>query len=415
MSCSGCCDCKAPQCKLITQNQRPSNGVWNVNKLFAKQVVCTPNVCSKNGIVNVAGIKLGDSIIDLNAGLNVGDRSCYTTGLVLQVNTNQTGGTWTELSLTSDTQIFAGNNTNNCLFIGSDDIPTGFRYTPKLAEAGLSEDSTWEYWDGASWVKIMIMVSQSVKPHDTYANTPFERVSADPENVRFQDVSTSWVKNTLNGIDKYWVKVCLTAPITTIPVISDLCLLASHTHIGNDGYTEYFGTAMPHKELIFHRKLLETVNGQLPSGGDIKISMDNTWSINGVRNRFRDGQIDSLSGVFRISFGTATSSLLMLTMSWFPTTAAAGDGLLEFQYTSIKLGDNLQNGGSSVITTIAQPVPMPEVIGELTKTTLMLPIDTLNTFEMLAIRITRLGTDVLDTYTGDVVLVDLAATVEAWF
>ena len=96
-----CCPCSKACPPPFDINARPKNGVLTTNKVIAKQCVNTPYICSSQGLVNVAGVVFGGDEIKLNAGLVIGEKSCFTNGLVLQTNDNIIAGTWNVLDLTT--------------------------------------------------------------------------------------------------------------------------------------------------------------------------------------------------------------------------------------------------------------------------------------------------------------------------
>lgn len=412
MSCKACCDCRTPTCALIPNNQRPSNGVWKVNKLFAKHGICTPCICGPNGTVNICGTIIGNGNGNGSefSCATFGERNCYTEGLVALTNDNGEIGNFTEIDLaTAQYDVLAGNTTDNCFYIGSDDVFVGFKYIPKVAEMGLSEDSVWEYWDGAMWVSICLMVSQSVSPHAQFANTPFERTTVNFENVRIQDVSTSWMKNTLNGINKYWLRMCLTSNITNIPNICTLQLIASHTKICEGGFLEYFGSSQTEQELVFHRKLLEEVD-QPPVVEDLDLT--STFIIKNALTEFQSNQDRNLGSIFRIPRCVNTGEKLKLAFTWYVKDNTAGTVEWFIEYVPIQSG-NIING-MLPSTTVSELVPVNNQLEELIMTTVEIPIATLMPFNLLGIKIERQGMTNPDSYNGNAVLVDFASYVKCW-
>jgi len=413
-----CCPTKVC-CKSLIPSQRPANGVFKSDKIIAKSCISTPLICGgPSGKINVNGIIIGGPQIDFNASITAGNNPCITPNAVLLTNTNLTVGGWETVDLNaSQYNILPGNTVNNCLFIGSDvNTMAGFSYVPKLAEVGLFEDSSWEYWNGASWMSFALMVAESVEPHTQYANTPFERVVSNAENVRFETmINMNLVKLELNGLNKFWIRMCLTTNIASIPAVCSFKLISSHTLIGPDGFTELFGKAMPTRELIFHRKLLETVNGIVPTSEDMRLKP--SFFIDGISNEFVATQIDALAGIFRIPFGTATNCKIMLCIGWYPITTNVGDVDWNIEFIPIKQGTILNNllppGLSS--STLQNIGSTTGINGELMFTTFEVPILTLVPLELIAIKIFRNGPSAQDTYTSSAVIADVSANVKVWY
>lgn len=408
-----CCPCSKACPPPFDINARPKNGVLTTNKVIAKQCVNTPYICGPQGLVNVAGVVFGGDEIKLNAGLVIGEKSCFTNGLVLQTNDNIIAGTWNVLDLiTSPLELLSGSTTNNCLYIGADEEFVGFCYDPNNNVAGLSGVSSWEYWNGATWEPRLLMASQTVAPHNQYANTPFERVSADPENIRINTVP-DWAKLELNGSEKYWLRLCLTADAVGVPEVNNFKLLASHQSVSPQGFTQYFGEAELTRELVFHRNLLESVNAESPS--DIDIDLTGTFSIDARDNSFNNTRDDNMGGVFRIPKSTATENKMTVCIAYYPNNAVDGNVEVGIEYLALKQGDIVNGGLMSKTVKIVQPVLAVDV-KKLTLFEFELPIDTVKPYEMIAIRFFRDATadNPTDTYAGDIVVTDISAVVKYW-
>jgi len=412
---NSCCPCSNTCPPPL--NARPANGVFTTNTVKAKYCVNTPYICGPAGKVTVAGVVLGGDSVKLNAGLIVGDKSVYTQGLITQTNDNLLAGTWDILNLNLQppvsTPILAGSTTNNCLYIGSDDEFVGFVYNSDNNVPSFVADSSWEYWNGTIWTPRLLMVTQTVSPYNQYANTPFERVSSNPENVRINPVA-DWATLALNGNTKYWLRLCMTNNAVGVPNVDSFELLANHQTIGGNGMTQYFGEAELTRELVFHRNLLEGVNGLSPSDRDIDLT--GTFSIDAKDNSFNDTVFDNMGGVFRVPKSTATENKMTICIAWYPDDAVNGDVEVGIEYLALKQGDILD--GFSLLSTTVKMIH-PVVSADLKKLDLLefeLPIDTMKPYEMLAIRFFRdaRAGNLADTYAGDIVVTDISAVVKYW-
>ena len=364
--------------------------------------------------------------VDLPSSLCVGEGGKYTEGMVVQSNTNDTNGVWLDLTSVAigptnpvlSPQQFAilqGNTANNALFVGADQPFFGICYIPNIAFPGLSNDSVWQFWNGASWQTFNVMAAQSVQPLDQFANTPFERSSGTQENLHFMNSMTNtWQTLTLNGFNKYWIKVILTGAIGTIPEITTLKLIPSYKLIDVDGHQEYYGFAKKCHEIVFHRKLLETINSQVPPSDDINFTA--TMVINAVNNELANGATDAIGGTLRIPCSTCTSDAVQIFISWFPLTNNAGDVELEIEATQARVGDNINNN-SLASTIFSQITNVPaNNSGVMFQTVFNIPINTLVPTELLAVRIFRdaSGGNPDDTLTGNIALADVTGEVKSW-
>ena len=404
------------------------------NVVLASRFVQTPLIQGPGGgsqAVTVGTTEFGgtSSVIGtLNkpSSLSVGEGGQYTESMIVQSNSNGISGTWLDLTTLAvgpsnpaqSPQQFAilqGNTTNNALYIGADQVFHGVAYIPNVATSDLSQDSQWQYWNGATWTQFNVMVSESVQPMDQYADTPFERASGTEENMRFDSLMTSsWQKLVLNGNNKYWVRIILTNNILIIPEVTTFTLSPSYTLIGNDGRQQYFGFARVVRELVFHRKLLETINSQVPSNTDIDFTP--SLQINSVANVLANNVIDAIGGTIRIPCGTCTACPLLFYVSWIPLTNNAGDVELEVEAAKAKMGDNINNS-SLPSTVFSNTITVPSnSSGIMFNTMFSIPINTLLPHELVVVRIFRnaTGGNPDDTLNGNISLVDVSGNIKYW-
>lgn len=407
--------------------------VFYGNTVLASQRVVTPLIEGPGGgtfpvtvgTTNFGGTSSIIGTVDLPSSLCVGQGGKYTDGMIVQSNSNGTSGVWVNLTsqalvpqpplVPQQFALLQGNTANNAVYFGGDVVFYGICYIPNLATPDLADNSLWQYWNGAAWIDFNVMASESVQPLNQFANTPFERSSGFQENLRFdKDIVSSWQLLMLNGFNKFWVRMILTGLINPIPEVTTVKLIPSYKLIDVDGHQEYFGCAKKCAEVVFHRKLLESVNGALPANEDINFT--GTIVLNAQSNEFQDAVLNEIGGVISIPCNTCTAAPLKLVILWFPLTNNTGNVEWEVEVAQARAGDNINNNGL-FSTILSQVVIVPaNNSGVMFRTIFNLPIFTLVPNDILVIRIFRdaTGGNPDDTLVGSVVLTEVNGEVVTW-
>lgn len=386
--------------------------VLNLNKLTVRECLNTSyiNNCSKS--VNIAGVNIGEDPQILKTKVIIGDRQdlCSEDPYIALTNTNGEIGEWAILDLNDS--ILAGTAVDNCLYLGSNNRFAGMTYTSILGVSGLSDLTRWEYWNGSSWDKICIMVNNSFTQ---YANTPFERSMSSRENLRFEDVSQKWYKKELNGIYKFWIRMCVISPLPSIPTIKDVSFFTSFKSISNQGVNQYFGTATLQRELIFHRKLLDQVNNKPPTLRDLLLT--STFFIDSSLNSFVHTDEESVGGIFRIPPKIDTSAKMIINLSWYPFTTVPNIrvGYIQWniEYAPLKAGSIINGNVPSTTVSKRVLVDKPNNDNYLYLTQFEICIEKLLPNEMIAIRLFRdePNSGIIDLFESNINLVDIVGVV----
>lgn len=302
-----------------------------------------------------ASVVPGDEAYQFTAELHVGSEDrpresafgggdSHTRGMAALRNTNLEAGTWTDI--TSDladedatsAALFSGVTAGNCFYIGGNQQFPGLKTKTTVALAIGSGALVLEYWNGSSWVSIPHLSCDANAPYGQYAQAIFQRVSS--EQIRFGiDSISGWATKSLNGTTKYWVRLRITTAITTSPQADRIKLHTNRTEINGDGVVEFFGTAQPQRQLIWHRALLEELEGFAQPDSDIDIASG--FSIKALANRWQDGNKDGSATFLSALPGLDTSRPLIYEVGWAPEASGAGNVEVQLDVVTVNPGDVL--------------------------------------------------------------------------
>jgi hypothetical protein len=297
----------------------------------------------------------GDEAIQITAELHVGSEDrpresafgggdSHTRGMAALTNTNLEVGTWNDITSAikdddgSSAALFAGVGAGNCFYIGGDQEFPGLK--PEITTAlGIGTGAVvLEYWNGSAWTSIEHLSADADAPYQQYAQRLFQRVST--EQVRFNtDGITGWATKTLNTITKYWVRVRITTAISTAPAADRIKLHTNRTEINSDGVVEHFGAAEPYRQLVWHRRLMEEMEGFAQP--DSAIDIASGLSIKALQNRWQDGNKDGSVTTLQALPGLDTSRPLIYEVGWAPEASGSGNVELQLDVVTLNAGDVL--------------------------------------------------------------------------
>jgi len=357
----------------------------------------------------------GDEAYKIIGELHVGSEarpreSCFgggdshVRGMAALTNTNLEGGTWNDISTelrdddASSAALFAGTAVGNCFYFGGDVEFPGMKVEVTTALSGGAV--VLEYWNGSAWVSIHHMSTDASSPYGQYAQLVFQRVN--PEQIRFgtQDIS-GWATKSLNGITKYWVRFRVTALLTAIPACDRAKLHTNRTEINSDGVVEYFGAAQPVRQLSWHRKVMEELEGFAQPDADIDIASG--FSIKGKANRWQNGNKDGSATLLQALPGLDTSRPIVYVVGWAPETTDTGDVEVQLDVVTVNAGSVLA-GALPYTHQLAEVVSGPfNTAYELQVTEFSFEVPDLSSAGSLAIALYRDagGGNLDDTFNGD--------------
>jgi hypothetical protein len=330
-----------------------------------------------------------------------GGGDCHVRGVSFLTNTNLEAGTWADITATlrfldaSSTNLFAGLTVGNCFYAGGDYEFPGLECIFTAARVGGAV--VLEFWNGAAWIEIPHLSSDADAPYAQYAQRVFLRTGI--EQIRFGERS-SWATKSLNGITKYWVRFRVTTALTTSPAADQVKVHTDRTEINADGVLEYFGVAEPVRPLIWHRGLLEELEGFAQPDADIDIASG--FSIKAIANRWQNGNKDGSATFLAALPGLDTSRPLIYEVGWAPEDTGAGNVELQLDVVTVNPGDIL-DGTLAYTRQLSQVVTGPFTAYALQVTQFAFTVPDLETIGSLAMALYRDagGGNLDDTFNGD--------------
>jgi len=293
-------------------------------------------------------------------------------------------------------------------YFGSDDPICGIKLkTASLVNPG-SGSVAREYWNGSAWVSFTSLATNSDAPYQQRADNMGTVVGS--EQVRFGNCDDQ-VKISVNGVEKYWIRLRITGALTSSGTIEQIKLHTNRFEINADGFSEYFGNGIYRKDLVMHWNLTEQLVGFSPANENIVFA--NGLTLAYTDNEFTANAIDGRGGYLIIPIGMDTSKSLELEFIWIPLTNAAGDVVYKVDTYQTKIGEVIDSGNTveSVQGTVAVALNSDNL---LIQTTIPINVQHLLPGEILAIGFKRVGNDVGDTFTGSIAMINVRAIGSFW-
>jgi len=386
-------------------------------------VVMFSNELEEEGMVVIGNFNVGDP--GTAAKSSFGEGAPYTRSMGVLHNTNLEEGSWTDKTnaakfktLPSFT-LFAGTGAGNCTYIGSDYPFGGMKLS--FESLGTDNDASkriWEYWNGSAWTEMKIMVTGNTPPYYSYSgNIAIGELII---NIRFglktNDMVTYGTK-TINSITKYWVRVRVTDDLEANPLVTKTKIHSSHKKINNNGYTEYFGNSRPVAHFPW-----SLCNTEYSGTGlvDSDIYLSDSLNIKQHHNTFPTGILSRLCFNSLMPFEIDTSFPIKLEWSVLGTSDTDGD-----VYWIVRWGRSCDEvniyQNSDDAPTQAAGEKSKVITQTITNKNVYLSLhDYLDISDMnfrndncsdsIWVSITRHGENELDTYPGDVVMIQLAGS-----
>ena len=290
--------------------------------------------------------------------------------------------------------------------------------------AGTSVDSVvWEFWNGTIWTTLSLMSTGANSPYTERANITFE--DDETHQYRFGKLDT-WATTTVNGALGYWVRarVIDAANISRNGVVGHIKLHTNHTHIDSDGFVEYFGNSrITNSQNIPMSSGLQTGIAGITNPGSQELLVVDSGGIKisalGVNNLWASGVDTALTFIWNPPGNIDTSEYLNVKIPMSRSTGGAGDIALSVEYTFVVDEDIVKNpnGGTTAVgrTTGIVAYPTSTITRGAFFVTIPLDISALfSSISTIWFKLTRVGTDVLDTYNNDVYPHNIILTHTSW-
>jgi hypothetical protein len=293
-------------------------------------------------------------------------------------------------------------------YMGSDSPLCGIKLTNAVLVTPGTGTVAREYWNGSAWVPFTAMVTKADAPYTQLADNLGTFVGS--EQVRFGNCNDQ-VKTTVNGELKYWVRFRITSAITAVGEVEQVKLHTNRFEVNADGFTEYFGDGVYEKDLAMHWHLTEELSGFSPQNSSVIFA--DLITLVYTSNKLNSGQTSGRGGYIKIPEGLDTSRGIKFDILFRPLTVATGDVLFNLDTVQVNIGDLLSAANTAV--TSAKVVSWAiESQYILKKAEITINVQNLIPGDILVFGYKRVGADALDTYTGDIDIVDVGAVGYFW-
>lgn len=329
----------------------------------------------------------------------------------------------------SNSWSFPNNNTDTALYISNlyQVQFLGLKIElDSIADLGAG-DLIFEYWDGSSWFEFNYSVTQSDGEYLPLGNNKLNTETGSFQ-IRFDDrIQSDWDLNDpiSLGIDRYWVRIRIASAITTSPIIDTIKVHSHRTEINEDGYIEFFGNARPIAALPIAYGTFEAASSS-PSNSDVYAS-DNLFA-GRKENRFQNNTKDETGIAEIVPFELDTSCPIRTHLMYSGLSDVSGNVYWEITWGFIRPGDDIYTGtdGPTSITNQQEIVGTTSLINttsyrKLVQLNFDLSVPELITQrtngqsgDILFINIARDASNVLDTYSGDIAIVDMKFFYTKW-
>lgn len=381
------------------------------NKIRGSMIGITENVTiGRTGIGNL----LSTSPIGFSGGLP------STVGMAVLRNTSLDVGVWSDITALliagTATDLFSATASGATVYFGSD-VPiwaVALNLTQALAGPGVQLNA--EYWDGAAWANISAMETDRSAPN---ATTPPKRRGRSwlttLGGLYFRWGSPAAALLTLDGIDKYWLRLRTSGgAIVVQPRANQALLVPSGEQRDAFGYIQYFGSASPNCDIMERKfKDLDITSASNPAAVTLTIG-DMPYSLTVDDAGFANAATNRTTEITHLPGEIDTSRLAKLQLFWYRAAGTAGLNVLwEWSIQTKNNGELYTTVGA---TTIQSARTVPAVVN--TIEVLEFDFDFLNQIvaadTLLAWYLTRLGTDLLDTFDNSVFVLLIAANGYKW-
>ena len=111
----------------------------------------------------------------------------------------------------------------DAFYMGDDELFGGVNVNMGVVGVGVTAIQAWEYWNGAAWTALLSMIDGTVGGGDTFG----------ADGILTFAIPSDWVKNEVDGNNKYWVRArMLVVYATTEPIATQAFLLRANSGIG---------------------------------------------------------------------------------------------------------------------------------------------------------------------------------------
>lgn len=392
-------------------------------------IVAYSNADEEEGMYIFGKFNVGEPAHPSRTQLGSGDN--YTRSMKVFWNDNGETGTWTDqtsaatFNTTPDFTLFAGTGAGCCTYWGSD-FPfggIGTRFADTTDEADII-NRVWETWNGTSWEQFNIMTTSNDVPYYSYCHKfgVATGITSNRFGIKTSDM-LSYGKKTLNGVEKYWVRLRATNNQVSNPTVQKCKIHSSHKRIEQDGYVEYYGDARPISKFPWEMSDIHPAN-TTPTNYDIFLSDNLVMNRSG--NRFPNGSTTRVGFNSLMPYELDTSFPIKIQWDSVGNSDNAGDVYWVIRWGKSTIGSNIYNNDTDAPSTVLGEKSSTHThsIGAGKKDTHLICIEYISVNDMnfrnstsndiFWVTIERQGGHASDTYDGDIGIIQLSAFYIKW-
>jgi hypothetical protein len=359
-------------------------------------------------------------------------------GSFWKFSTNVTIGTTSYSLISYSSPAFQSNSNTNAIYFGRTTLiqfpGIQLSLTKPLTTTTTSSSSVivWEYWNGSTWTSLPLMVTKGTSSFDNYGTNTFGfgtsivAGTSTKYQYRFGNISSTWATSTINTVNAYWIRsrIIASANITQIPIILQAKLQTNTFKSSTNGFIEYFGSARPiGNQNISMGELIQTGVAGETAATQRLIAFTNGVTIisaNLLNCTWTTTKTTSLTYIWNPPYSYDSSYPLKLIISFSQNNVAAvGNVAMQLDIAHVRPNDVIGNTAgtttSLLYTTGPVAIPISSVIRGTANGTLTLLIpNVLPLQDNLWIKLSRLGTNVLDTYADSIYIYSINLQYVKW-
>lgn len=362
---------------------------------------------------------------------------------VMLVFGSSSTGTWTDLTTTainfSDAYFtFPGSSTNDSLYFALNISKSNgigqhiYGFDVSLNSTASYESGSyiiWETWNGSTWTKVHSMATQLGDGYYDLNTGSFDRYTNQSirlnQNVIAQSVSKSLDGITFSSSSQYWVRARITGALGAVPQIQYMKPYTNAASFGPDGFLTLHGAARANR--TFPWSIFGTEKNFTATPTDQTLGMSDNISVGLVQNVLPDGSDRQIGFTNTMPLELDTSTQASMRFSFRPSATAAGNIIFKVRYSYSQDGDTLYDSLAAAPTTAVREATTivtasgPFTAGSVRTMFASIFLEGFPTRQpglglspVMWVTLERTGTDVADTYTGEVQLFDVSGRYTSW-
>lgn len=350
----------------------------------------------------------------------VGEGDSTAQGMVVITTDNTTtstteGGNLTDVSvnassIASSTFTFQGMMAGHSILVGLDRQRDGspvrfWGLKVNQTTAGVLGGGGWvfERWTGTAWESFKVMAVSDVANY-RYSDQVFLRANSS-EQIRFGlTESSTWATKLIDGRELYWIRIRLTALLTSRPVFEQFKVHTSRIELTERGVLNQYGPSR------YYQTFLTTGNTFGESGGVSNYAFNvgsglapTGWS-HVVKNSELNNNGDAIYMQFILPRGIDTSLPINVRVVYVPTFAGVGNATMILSILPLEVAGTLIADPAGGIVPIQRTLATTETTtSKVAQTRTSTTVGGTTNNQIRSVQFT--GFDVSSYYEGDLILI----------